>query len=175
MDEDIKLPEPVAWIAEYGGDIYTADQLRAAVEADRARRMKSVADLILPPPAAYLNESSHDCLEARRRDYYSKGSRNDGMKAFASACSIPLYTEEQVRLLVEPEFHARIAALRQVQALQWAAESAPEQPARKPLTDEQILDGLSTIGVTVWGQRSEDFEAGARFAERMHGIGEKMP
>lgn len=38
MDEDIKLPEPVAWIAEYGGDVYTADQLRAAVEADRAKR-----------------------------------------------------------------------------------------------------------------------------------------
>lgn len=133
MDEDIKLPEPVAWIAEYGGDIYTADQLRAAVEADRERRMKSVADLVLPPPSAYLHESCDECMEARRRDRYIKGPRNDGMKAFASACSIPLYTEEQVRLLVEPEFHARIAALRQVQALQWAAESAPEQAATAPL------------------------------------------
>lgn len=38
MAEEIKLPEPVAWIAEYGGDVYTADQLRAAVEADRAKR-----------------------------------------------------------------------------------------------------------------------------------------
>lgn len=44
MDE-IKLPEPVAWIAEYGGDIYTTDQLRAAVEADRERRQPTWDDL----------------------------------------------------------------------------------------------------------------------------------
>lgn len=43
---DINLPEPVAWIAEYGGDIYTADQLRAAVEADRVQRQADFEDLL---------------------------------------------------------------------------------------------------------------------------------
>lgn len=42
--------------------------------------------------------------------------------------------------------------------------------ARQPLTDLEIEDGLETCRITVIGPRSEDFEAGIRFAERRHGI-----
>lgn len=149
MDEDIKLPEPFGYVSDckHAGirimsfqhapydqthslyhstrEVYTAEQLRAAVEADRAKRV----------PGGY----SQDQIEQA-----------------AMEAEIP-----------DAKLESLLIAL--------ASTPAPEQPARKPLTDEQILDGLSTIGVTVWGQRSEDFEAGARFAERMHGIGEKMP
>ena len=32
MTTTIKMPEPVAWLAEYGGDVYTAKALRDVLE-----------------------------------------------------------------------------------------------------------------------------------------------
>lgn len=71
MDDDIKLPEPVAWLAEYGGDVYTADQLRAAVEADRVQRQTAAeavcqeAAPAAPQPAAQIG-LTEDQLDAIR-------------------------------------------------------------------------------------------------------------
>ena len=48
-------------------------------------------------------------------------------------------------------------ALRKVNAIRKAQ--------RRPMPDEQVIDGLETIGVTVWGPRAEDFQAGVRWAE----------
>lgn len=59
--------------------------------------------------------------------------------------------------------------------LPWESATAhqePPQQERKPMTGEEVIEGLSEIGVTVWGPRSEDFERGVRFAERHHGIKE---
>lgn len=77
MAEDIKLPEPVAWIAEYGGDIYTADQLRAAVEADRQQRGGDVTDdmrsaVRFAPSSAYWSE--------RLREFFGSDAR-EGIEA----------------------------------------------------------------------------------------------
>lgn len=43
----------------------------------------------------------------------------------------------------------------------------------QPIDETQLEAGLQDIGITAWGPRGEDFEAGVRFAERAHGIGDE--
>ena len=43
----VELPEPVAWLAEYGGDVFTADQLRQAIADALCVAEKETAELRL--------------------------------------------------------------------------------------------------------------------------------
>lgn len=51
---------------------------------------------------------------------------------------------------------------------------------REPISDEDITEGCERHGITVWGPRAEDFQAGVRWAELVianppDGIGTKEP
>lgn len=160
MSDEIKLPEPEAYqIAEIyewedgqaisGWNIadansyratmrpkralYTAAQLRAAVEADRARRR-------VEPTDEQINDLLHGPL---------------GIKA----CN----TTEGARAVVRG----------------WLRGFLSEQPARKPLTDDEIRTDYYSRSDNALHENNrlhpegccENFRLGVRFAERMHGVG----
>jgi hypothetical protein len=53
MNELPPLPEPIAWFADYGGDVFKTDQMRAyaraAIEAHGARKVPSTAAPVREP------------------------------------------------------------------------------------------------------------------------------
>lgn len=137
MTDNIKLPEPAFKVTKSGRvfshpdevdctgramDVYTAEQLRAAVEADRERRQPGQPVAFVKPHGATV-----------KLEWASVAAAHNAIPG-------PLYAE---------------------------------QPARKPLTPEQLADKCE-----VWLQGGgasnivDAYEAGARAAERMHGIGE---
>lgn len=161
MDEDIKLPEPVAWSKPNGEDVitstskwlwraampgfvdacsvpcFTADQLRAAVEADRARRPTTP-------------EIDYEALIVAAR------AKNRNWTPGTNGCVAFKHGAEWFRSVV------------------LASAPAAPQPARKPLTPEQVCTEMARLEPK-HNVYTMSFLAGVRFAERMHGIGEKMP